>query len=121
MDSLGDIISSLSQKDIETLQSVASSVLGDDAEKESAKTVETGLKSNDVGSFLNSFSPSDINTLMKMKNTIEMMNKKGSKNVDLINALKPLLSEKSQKRADEAIKILRLFEMLPLIKDMFKV
>ena len=119
MNSLGDIISSLSPKDIETLQSVASSVLGSDAEKE--KHEDKSLEKNDVGSFLDSFSANDINTLMRMKNTIETMNKKGSKNVDLINALKPLLSESPRKRADEAIKMLRLFEMLPLIKDMFKV
>mgnify|MGYP000475408708 FL=1 len=49
MNSLGDIISSLSPKDIETLQSVASSVLGNDAEKE--KHEDKSLEKNDVGLF----------------------------------------------------------------------
>lgn len=37
--------------------------------------------------------------------------------VQLINALKPHLSEERRKRADTAVKILKLLDMLPLIKE----
>ncbi|MGN0493945.1 MAG: hypothetical protein ACI4F7_09885 [Acutalibacteraceae bacterium] len=37
--------------------------------------------------------------------------------VQLISALRPHLSEERKKRADTAIKILKLLDMLPLIKD----
>ena len=34
-----------------------------------------------------------------------------------IAALRPLLSEKRRHRADEALKMMQLFEILPLLKD----
>ena len=39
------------------------------------------------------------------------------KRSQLINALKPYLSEHRQEKADAAIKILKLLEILPLLKD----
>ena len=35
----------------------------------------------------------------------------------LLNALKPYLSEKKQAKADNAIKLLKIIELWPLIKD----
>ena len=43
-----------------------------------------------------------------------MMNKQDNR-AELIKALKPLLSEKRRKRADDAIQMLRLFEILPMM------
>lgn len=41
----------------------------------------------------------------------------GNDRTNLINALKPYLSEKRQTKADNAIRILKLLELWPLIKD----
>lgn len=119
MEALGDILSSLSADDIAKLQSVASSVLQGDGQKtpEKKETVPAVPAVNGQ----QGLSGDELSMLLKLQNVMGRMRAKGSKNAALIAALKPLLSEKSQKKADEAMRILNLFEMLPLIKDMFQV
>ena len=40
-----------------------------------------------------------------------------NKNAELLLSLKPYLSKKRQKKTDEAIKLLKLLSILPLLKD----
>ncbi|MDD6603878.1 MAG: hypothetical protein PUE73_06065 [Eubacteriales bacterium] len=116
MDNINDIISSLSPQDIDMLKDVASSIIGrSDSEQSSAPT--TAVANNGLGSL--GLSADDFNMIMKAKSIFDNMNSASSKNADLINALKPHLSEKSQQKADQAMKILRLFEILPYLKDLF--
>ena len=58
----------------------------------------------------------DMNMIMKLQ---QMMGKFNShdKNTDLIMALKPHLKPERQSKADDAIKIMRLISLLPLLKD----
>lgn len=113
MDNINDIISSLSNDDIEMLKGVASSILGDNtpAKQNSPATTEisNGLNINNE----------DFQMMMKAKTIFERMNSASSKNADLINALKPHLSPQSREKADQAIRILKLFEVLPYLKDLF--
>jgi hypothetical protein len=44
------------------------------------------------------------------------MNKTDSR-TRLIEALKPLLSEKRRAKADEAMRMMKLFELLPMLTD----
>ncbi len=39
------------------------------------------------------------------------------KNEELILALKPLLNQKLQKKADESIKMLKIFSIMPILKE----
>lgn len=118
MDNINDIISSLSNDDIEMLKGVASSILGDNAVNDNGSE---NKNSNTLSSPLDSlgFNQDDFNMIMKAKTIFERMNSASSKNADLINALKPHLSAPSQAKADQAIKILKLFELLPYLKDLF--
>lgn len=93
------------------LKSVAGSLLG-----ESASAVPT---QKDALSATGTLGADDLQMIMKAKTIINKMNKASSKNADLIRALKPHLSERSRGRADEAIRIMQLFEALPYIKDLF--
>lgn len=115
MDNINDIISSLSADDIEMLKGVASSILGEDAQPQGAAS-----QSNEpsILSSLN-LSQSDINMMLKAKGIIDKMNNSSSINADLIMALKPHLSPESRDRADKAIRILKLFDVLPYLKDLF--
>lgn len=92
------------------LKNVAGSILGN--EKESGS--QANALTNQLG-----LSADDFSMIMKAKSIIDKMNHTSSKNADLINALKPHLSTESSKRADQAIRILKLFEILPFIKDLF--
>lgn len=118
MDNINDIISSLSNDDIEMLKGVASSILGENVPSESkSKSENKSIASSPLDSL--GFNQDDFNMIMKAKTIFERMNSASSKNADLIQALKPHLSASSQAKADQAIKILKLFEILPYLKDLF--
>ena len=117
MDNINEIISSLSSDDIEMLKGVASSILG---ENEKTKTNQQLPAPSSQNSLANSgLNSSDFQMMMRAKAIFDKMNSASSKNTDLINALKPHLSPESQKKADNAIRIMKLFEVLPYLKDLF--
>ena len=126
---INDILSSLSNDDIEMLKGVAGSILNQSDTQSSAqqqKPPQSTPQSAPQGrqslppqiNGLN-FNSDDFAMIMKAKSIFDRMNKTSSKNADLINALKPHLSEQSRQKADQAIRILKLFDMLPYLKDLF--
>jgi hypothetical protein len=58
----------------------------------------------------------DPSMIMKLKDAFLLMNKDDPR-VDLLLALKPNLSETRQVKIDEAIRILRLLSLMPLLRD----
>lgn len=123
MDNINDIISSLSDDDIQMLKGVASSILGDSKQNSSSdKQIQPKTNSlNNSANLLSGFnlSQSELNMMLKAKSIIDKMNNTSSKNEDLIIALKPHLSEQSQEKADKALRVLKLFEILPYLKELF--
>lgn len=111
MDSINDIISSLSADDIENLKAAAESIFGSKEEKKPPKEEKGGAPDGmpDLSSILG-----NAQMMAKISSIMGMMNKKDSR-AELIKALKPLLSEKRRKRADDAMQMLRLFEILPMM------
>ncbi len=128
MENLNEIINSLSADDIDMLKGVASSILGEEAQK-NAQPAQQGNNTHnnsggipDISNALalgNSFDNIDFDMLMKAKTIFEKMNNTKSKNADLIMALKPHLNPDKQNRADQALRILKLFEVLPLLRELF--
>ncbi len=103
MDSLNDILSSLTPDDISSLKEMASSLFAENSD-------EPNQSQNDI------FSGINPDMLLKISNVMNMMNSnKGSERFRLIEALKPNLSKKRQKKADEAMQMLRLLEILPML------
>lgn len=125
MDNLNDIISSLSADDINMLKGVASSILGGSEEESSSSENQQNQKKNqNAGRGSNALASlgmdtADFNMMMKAKTIFEKMNSASNKNTDLIMALKPHLAPENRAKADTAIKILRLFDILPYLKDLF--
>lgn len=117
MENINDIISSLSNEDIEMLKGVASSILGGEEAPQAIPIKQETPKTNALAGL--NLNADDLNMMMKAKRIFDKMNNTSSKNADLINALKPHLSEASQHKADQAIRIMKLFEALPYIKDLF--
>lgn len=119
MDNLNDIIASLSSDDINMLKGVASSILGEDSANSNSGNppVEENKPQNALASL--GFNGDDFNMMMKAKSIFDRMNKTSNKNTDLIMALKPHLSPENRNKADTAIRILKMFEILPLLKDLF--
>ena len=59
----------------------------------------------------------DINMIMKIKDVMASFGK-GNDNVMLLQKLRPHFSEKRQKKLDDAIKIMQLISVLPMLKDL---
>ncbi len=125
---LNDIISNLTPDDINMLKGVASSILGDNPpdntqSQNTAPKVQTPSNQNNTNALqaLNSLGLDslDFNMIMKAKSIFDKMNNTPNKNVDLIMALKPHLRPETQNKADQALKIIKLFEVLPLLKELF--
>lgn len=126
---INDILSSLSNDDIEMLKGVAGSILNQSDTQSSAQQQKPPQSTpqsapqdrQSLPPQINglNFNSDDFAMIMKAKSIFDRMNKTSSKNADLINALKPHLSEQSRQKADQVIRILKLFDMLPYLKDLF--
>lgn len=144
MNDINQIIANLTPQDMEMLRGVAASILGDggqgsapgaasppgaqpkpgsanSAVQQLTDTVAGAQNMQNLLSGLEglNFGKADFEMMMKAKSIFDRMNRSSNKNVDLIRALKPHLSPKSQNKADQAMQILRLFEVLPMLEELF--
>lgn len=115
MDSLNEVISSLSPDDIEALQGMAQSLFssaGSDNAAESKTEEQKSPPKNDSPAL-------DFGSLAKIASIMEMFtgNTKDPR-CDLLGALKPMLAEEKQDKVDQAIKMIKLISILPKIKDL---
>ncbi len=110
MDSINDILSSLTPDDINSLKSMAESIFGSESQDE--KNDSRQPKEQDFDSFI---SPE---MLIKLSSVMNILNSQGSERCRLIEALKPNLSQPRRQKADRAMQILKILEILPLISDL---
>ena len=108
MDSINDILSSLTDEDMENLRAAAESFFSSNEEKSSAPP-PSGSSMPDFSGILG-----NAQMMAKISSIMSAMNKKDGR-TRLIEALKPLLSEKRRHRADEAMQMMKLFELLPTL------
>ena len=106
MDNLGDLLSSISPDDLERIRSVASSLSGSAGVQgeQTAKPPSPALTVSDDMSEM----------LVKVASQLN----KDSDKTAFIRALRPLLSDERQKKADEAMHFLKLMDTLPLLRGM---
>ena len=95
---ISEILSSLSQDDIKQLQDTASAIFG------SSQKTETNEKNNNASML------SDIGKIGSMLSG-------NDERTAFVEAMKPLLSEDRQQKADEVIKILRLIRLIPVLRE----
>ena len=72
------------------------------------KQQNTQQKTDDLGL--------DINTLLQVQKILSSMGQE-DENTKLLLALKPHFSERRREKIDQAVKMLRLLSVLPLLKD----
>lgn len=122
MDQLNDILSSLSPDDIQSIKSMADSIFGGNSGNSSSGGTSESNGFNNSFKNDNPDNPfANIDPAM-MANIAALMNRLNSKKNDsrviLLQALKPMLSEKRKKRTDDAIKYMGLIELLPELKNL---
>lgn len=124
---LNAILNSLTPDDIENLKQTAASVLGGgniEPPKKEPEPQNTNQGSNqlDIENLLkniggsNAFGMPDLSQLSAIVPILQAFNSKDER-LDFIYALKPLLSEERQKKADEATKLVKLMSVLPLLRE----
>lgn len=118
MENIEDIIASLSDDDIEKLTSMAGEFFSS-SQKDENKTSESKKGKTSAPDSANFFSGIDPQTMMKIANLMGKLNSgTNDPRCDFLAALKPLLSRQKQQKADEAIRMLQLFSILPYLKDL---
>ncbi len=124
---LNAILNSLTPDDIENLKQTAASVLGGGNIEPPKKEPEIKNNKQDPNKFdiedllkniggSNSFGMPDLSQLSAIVPILQAFNSHDER-LDFINALKPLLSEERQKKADEATKLVKLMSVLPLLRE----
>ena len=131
---INTILSSLSPEDMENLKKTAADIMGgigvtanNGGNTTESNTTESQRKNNEgasIESILSSLSGAsgngfgfpDMKMLTGLAPVLQAVNSKDER-VEFINALRPLLSDDRRKKADEAVRIVRLLSLLPLLKE----
>lgn len=105
-----------SKENIEKIKNF-SKVLKDEnlnSENTVEKLNEEDLKDENGG--MQDFSVDTLNIVMKLMPILSSINKE-DQNTKFLGALRPLLSEKRQKKLDESMKMMQMMKVLPLFKE----
>lgn len=114
LDNLSDIVASLSEDDMEKLSSLAGELFSSDKEEKTSERKNTASS----GTPFDLFSTLDPQMLMKITNIINKLNSAPKDpRCNFLYSLKPLLSKDKQQKADEAIKMIQLLSVIPLLND----
>lgn len=102
-----------SKENIEKIKNF-SKVLKDEA----LNSEDTGEKLNEEDSQIGiqDFPADTLNTVMKLMPILSSINKE-DQNTKFLGALRPLLSEKRQRKLDESMKMMQMMKVLPLFKE----
>ncbi len=115
---IGSILSSLSSEDINNLKNVANSILGGENSQEQERK-EPQMKSNNSDFKMPDLSSLGLPDMSQFANLLPLLTQLNShdEREDFICALKPLLSDERRKKADEAMKFMKLLSLIPLLKE----
>ena len=107
-DDIGSILSSLSEEEMGNLSDMAQQFMGGDGSS-------NGNSNNEAAA--DPFGGIDPQMIAKLIELMPLLRSKGDdERTRLIAALKPLLSPQRRRKADEAIQLMRLIDMLPIIE-----
>lgn len=101
-----NIISSLSDEDIEGLKNMAEGLFGSNTDSEKKQNTSP-LQGFDLSSF------SKIASIMSL-----FSSPKNDPRCELLYALRPLISEEKRPKVDQAVKMLQIMAILPKLKEM---
>ncbi len=106
INNLSDIISSLSDKDIENLKQTAEQLFSSGETKSNHQEASP-------------FQGIDPASLGKITKIMSLMNSSSSDpRCDLIKALKPLLQDDKRHKADQVLQMMKMFQILPVINEL---
>ena len=114
---IGSILNSLSPEDMENIKNIASSFLGESKSKPQPQPPPERKEGTQQGfPDLSSLGMPDLSQLSGLLPIFQALNSQDER-LDFIEALKPLLSAEKRQKADEAMKLVRLISLLPLLRE----
>ncbi len=115
---LNAILNSLTPEDMENIKNVASSFLGNSTQDTGQPKNEPLPKQKSIPNIpdLSGLGMPDLSQLSALAPILQAFNMPDER-LAFINALKPLLSEEKRQKADEAMKLVRLVSVLPLLRE----
>ena len=118
MNKLGEILSD--PESVKQITELAQMFMSEttDNKNSSPENSENGDDKNNSESSGSLFSGIDLSSIMKIQEIMGAVSGK-DKNSELLLALKPHLSPEKQKKADKAIKLIKLLTIWNFIKDRF--
>lgn len=117
MEEIEKIMSSLSGEDIEMLQNVARDMFSGQGNEQNSKAEDKAPKSNGNTMPFGDI-PIDFETIKRISSIMQKLNsKKDDKRCDFLLSLKPFLSAPRQQKIDNAVQMLRIIDLLPLIQE----
>lgn len=115
MDEINEIIDNLSEDDIAKLKSLAGDLFGGDTQ--AGPHGSSGSHGTSGPPALPDMpDPAMMKKISKVMSSLKSSSGDNSR-ANFIASLKPLLSDKRQQRADEAMKMIHLLDILPALKD----
>lgn len=114
---INSLLNSLSAEDMENIKKVASDILGNAGEnREKPKEEKQPVGNANFADGLSGLGMPDLSQLSSLAPILQAFNSHDER-LDFINALKPLLSEERRQKADEAMKLVKLLSVLPLLRE----
>lgn len=111
------LLNSLSAEDVENIKKAAAGIFGNtDHAKEETHTQNKAGKSTVQSDTFAGLGLPDLSVLSSLAPVLQAFNSHDER-VDFINALKPLLSQERRQKADEAMKLVKLLSVLPLLRE----
>lgn len=112
------ILNSLSPDDIENIKQAASGFFGGqmNTERPNDKPKEKTENKAPFADGLSGLGMPDLSQLSQLAPVLQAFNSQDER-VEFINALKPLLSQERRSKADEAMKLVKLMSVLPLLRE----
>ncbi len=111
IDNLENIINSLSQSDIDQLSELADTFMGTSGGQKKESTSQSSQSQDTFN-----FDPQMLSKIMHIMSRLSQQ--KDDPRCELLKALKPMLSPERQRKTDEAINMLRILSLLPLIDEL---
>lgn len=115
MDSISELLSSVSPEELERLKGVAQSLISSNGNADTSASPKKENSDTALGGISSLFGGDTA----KMLSSVAKALNQDDDRTKFIAALKPLLSEERRQRADEAMRFLRLMDALPLLKGLF--
>ncbi len=117
MENIENILSSMSSEDMEMLSGMAQSLfasMGEKEEREEKKEKQSTPSGNPFSSF--DIDPIALGKIMSIMKRLQ--SRPDDPRYNFLLSLKPMLSDKRQGKIDEALKLMSLLSLLPLLNEM---